>query len=211
MLGLTQRMPIRYRATPHRLTHGSPQRIRSPRRWSMLQGRFGTDRHRFAIDNACRPAATSQLGVGGYRFNRGGTPISRSAPGYSYNIALGGLPSGIPRQGWYDLQLSLTATESFNGLQANYEGTGGTNGSNQNNVNLVQCDTNGPWYGWSDPVCAGWFPQGEMVSFDHLSSPGPLMATAAQINPDATALTRPPSPSPDMAGPTSPQAAKDSG
>lgn len=155
----------------------------------------------------------------GYSFNFSVAPYSSiyfwvvlggvdyNAIGDSHNIALGGLPSGIPGQGWYDMQLSLTATESFNGLQANYEGTGGTNGSNQNNFNLVQCDTNtsagsvnltstiltpystsdtnGPWYGWNDPICAGWFPQGEMVSFDNLSAPGLLMATAAQINPNA--------------------------
>lgn len=135
--------------------------------------------------------------------------VDYNAIGDSHNIAFGGLPSNTPGQGWYDMELSLTATESFSGLQANYEATGGTNGSNQNGFNLVGCDTNtaagtvglssniltpyssgdtnGPWYGWGDPVCAGWFPQGPMVSFNNMGQTAamtfPTMYTsAAQVN-----------------------------
>ena len=135
--------------------------------------------------------------------------VDYNAIGDSHNIAFGGLPSNTPGQSWYNLELSLTATESFNGLQANYEGTGGTNGNGQNGFNLVGCDTNtsagtvnlssyiltpyssgdtnGPSYGWGDPVCAGWFPQGPMVSFDNMGQWAgmtfPTMyTTAAQLN-----------------------------
>lgn len=135
--------------------------------------------------------------------------VDYNAIGDSHDIALGGLPSNTPGQGWYDMKLSLSATESFDGLQANYKGTGGTNGSNQNNFNLVACetnaasgtvdltstiltpyssvDTNGPSYGWGDPVCSGWFPQGEMVWFDNMGqwggmSPAGAYTVAAQVN-----------------------------
>lgn len=135
--------------------------------------------------------------------------VDYNAIGDSHNIAFGGLPSNTPGQSWYDMELSLSATESFNGLQANYEGTGGTNGNGQNGFNLVGCDvnssagtvglssniltpyskgdTNGPSYGWGDPVCAGWLPQGPMVPFDNMGQWAgmtfPTMyTTAAQIN-----------------------------
>ena len=127
--------------------------------------------------------------------------VDYNAIGDSHNIAFGGLPSNTPSQGWYNLELSLTATESFNGLQANYEGTGGTNGSNQANFNLVACntannavnltdniltpysvgDTNGPSYGWGAPICAAWLPQGEMVDFSSYPTNG-VAANAAQVN-----------------------------
>ncbi len=136
--------------------------------------------------------------------------VDYNAIGDSHNIAFGGLPSNFPGgQSWYNMELSLTATESFSGLQANYEGTGGTNGNGQNGFNLVGCDTNttngtvnlssailtpyssgdtnGPSYGWGDPVCAGWFPQGPMVSFDNMGQTADnaetfMYTTAAQIN-----------------------------
>ena len=135
--------------------------------------------------------------------------VDYNAIGDSHNIAFGGLPSNTPGQSWYNLELSLTATESFSGMQANYEGTGGTNGNGQNGFNLLGCgvnsaagtvtlssnvltpyssgDTNGPWYGWGDPVCAGWLPQGPMVPFDNMGQTADsgltfMYTTAAQIN-----------------------------
>lgn len=135
--------------------------------------------------------------------------VDYNAIGDSHDIAFGGLPSNTPGQSWYDMKLSLSATESFDGLQSNYEGTGGTNGNGQNGFNLVGCDTNaaagtvglssqvltpyssrdtnGPWYGWGDPVCAAWLPQGPMVPFDNMGQWAgmtfPTMyTTAAQVN-----------------------------
>ena len=127
--------------------------------------------------------------------------VDYNAIGDSHNIAFGGLASGTANQGWYNMKLSLSTTESFSGLQANYQGTGGTNGSNQSNFNLVACntangnvnltdniltpysssDTNGPWYGWDAPICAAWLPQGQMVDFQSWPTNG-VTANAAQVN-----------------------------
>lgn len=119
----------------------------------------------------------------------------------SHVIGFGGLPSGTSGQGWYDMQLNLSATESFQSVIPNYSQTGGTNGSNQNNFNLVECNTaNGnvaltgkiltpytwanataPAYKWGDPICAAWAPQGTMVQATVYPQPT-VAATAAQIN-----------------------------
>ncbi len=105
--------------------------------------------------------------------------------GDSMNIGFGGLPSNTPGQSWYDLNLNLGLTESFEHLSPNYTWTGGTNTTNnQNGFNLVKCDTNGgvfttdqvltpaargftpnnvPWYFMNDPICAAWLPVGQMI------------------------------------------------
>lgn len=105
--------------------------------------------------------------------------------GDSHKIGFGGLPSNTPGQSWYDMQLNLTATESFGNLTPMYSWTGGTNtDNNQNGFNLVRCDTNGgvfttdqvltpyakgyspsniPQYDSGDPICAAWLPVGQML------------------------------------------------
>lgn len=105
--------------------------------------------------------------------------------GDSHNIGFGGLPANTPGQSWYDLDLNLSATESFEYLSPNYTWTGGTNtDNNQNGFNLVKCDMNGgvfttdqvltpyargftpnnvPWYFMNQPICAAWLPAGQMI------------------------------------------------
>jgi hypothetical protein len=105
--------------------------------------------------------------------------------GDSHKIGFGGLPENTPGQSWYDLQLNLTATESFGNLAPMYSWTGGTNtDNNQNGFNLVRCDliggvfttdqvltpyargyspSNIPAYSSGDPICAAWLPVGAML------------------------------------------------
>jgi len=123
----------------------------------------------------------------------------------SHNIGFGGLASGTSGQSWYDLRLSLTATESFSALVPSYSGTGGTDPAtnNQNGFNLVQCNTaNGnveltdviltPYsqtttstsniYSWGQPICAGWLPEGQMVNITSTPGSTGVVANAGQIN-----------------------------
>ena len=121
--------------------------------------------------------------------------------GDSHLIGFGGLPQNTPGQSWYDMQLNLTATESFGNLSPQYSGTGGTNtDNNQNGFNLVQCDMNGgvfttdhvltpyakgyspsniPQYNSGDPICAAWLPVGQMLS---VSDAAPEVSIAVGAN-----------------------------
>lgn len=122
--------------------------------------------------------------------------------GDSHNIGFGGLPANTPGQSWYDLDLNLSATESFEYLSPNYTWTGGTNSNNnQNGFNLVKCDMNGgvfttdqvltpyagnhtpnnvPWYYMNDPICAAWLPVGTMLPVSEASVEIGLTSGASQ-------------------------------
>lgn len=115
--------------------------------------------------------------------------------GDSHMIGFGGLPQNTPGQSWYDMQLNLSATESFNNLSPQYTWTGGTDSSNnQNGFNLVKCDLNGgvfttdqvltPYargsypgnvtdYYSGDPICAAWLPVGQQL---------PVSDASVQVN-----------------------------
>lgn len=129
----------------------------------------------------------------------------------SRQIAVGGLPSGTSGQSWYDFELTMTATQSFSSLQVNYDNTGGTESTTngQNNFNVVQCSptsfnpnassvsivptTNiltpfmsqrvfGQIYGWNQPICMGWAPQGTNIPYTASNPAGGVPVTAAQDN-----------------------------
>ncbi len=135
-----------------------------------------------------------------------GIGTSTSLNAGSANIALGGLPTGTKGQSWYDFAVSLNGASaawsvgsSFSSMQVQYQNTGGldpaTNG--QNLFNIVQCTsgassvaptntlltpyssswTTGPTYGINQPVCAGWYPQGQFQPITQLpGSPFTLQA-----------------------------------
>ncbi len=127
--------------------------------------------------------------------------------GSPYSIGLGGEPSGQGGAGWFDLLPSFQGQPTLNlsNITTSYNGTGGTNGSNQNNFNLVACDANanaqtvgltpsiltpysggaanGPTYQPFQPICAAWFPQGTMVTSGLSVTPQQGVTTqAAQVN-----------------------------
>lgn len=122
--------------------------------------------------------------------------------GSNYVMGFGGAPNGTRGAGWYDMGFDFNPMNgNVESLTANYSGTGGTNGSNQDNFNLVACnvgtDTVGltsnvitPYSsgqstislgGYAPPVCAAWMPQGTMVNFNSTPSGG-VTAQAAQVN-----------------------------
>jgi hypothetical protein len=90
---------------------------------------------------------------------------------------------------------------ALSNMTVNYSGTGGTNGSNQNNFNIAQCNVNAsantvgltanvltPYSGGqanvslgNGPICAAWFPQGTMVNISSTPAPG-IAALAGQVN-----------------------------
>ena len=127
--------------------------------------------------------------------------------GSDYSIGLGGEPSGQGGAGWYDMLPWFEGEPTLNLSQitTSYNGTGGTNGSNQSNFNLVACNAdanaetvgltpsiltpysggaaNGPTYQPFQPICAAWFPQGTMVNSGLSSTPQQGMTvSAAQVN-----------------------------
>lgn len=91
----------------------------------------------------------------------------------------------------------------FQSLQVNYNGTGGTdvNTSQQNNVNVVQCNVNGssvspttkiltphsgggasgPHFSQNEPVCRAWMPDGQYLNFTQGTSTQ-FTASAVQLN-----------------------------
>lgn len=121
----------------------------------------------------------------------------------SQAIAIGGLPSNTSGASWYDFFLNLKSTLGFEALQVQYDHTGGTNTStnNQNNFNVIPCNTSnggvqpgygtltpfaaaqaeGPTYYTGDPICLAWLPEGEMVAFENAGADG-YTITAAQEN-----------------------------
>ena len=128
----------------------------------------------------------------------------------SSNIALGGLPSGTSGQSWYDFAVSLngantfTNGSTFSSMQLQYDGTGGldnaTNG--QNLFNIVQCTSGtnsvapsndlltpynagwiaGPTYGINQPICAGWYPQGQFQQFSSVGGTGFTLQAVQSYN-----------------------------
>lgn len=123
------------------------------------------------------------------------------------SIGFGGLPSGTSGQGWFDLSPQFVdnrqwaTNQQFLNMTVNYSGTGGTNGSNPNSFNLVACNVGSssvgltsniltPYsvglsssvqYGIGAPICAAWFPQGDMVTIASTPQNG-VTPTAGQKN-----------------------------
>jgi hypothetical protein len=126
----------------------------------------------------------------------------------SHSIALGGLPSGTRGQSWYDLAVTLNGEDginggtSFNSMQVQYDGTGGTStaSNNQNLFNIVACNSTaagivptgnvltpysptwiaGPTYSANQALCAGWMPEGVNMGFGQAASGAPFNTLAVQ-------------------------------
>jgi hypothetical protein len=142
----------------------------------------------------------------------GSTVVWASFWGYNANgygqplpIGFGGAPSGTRGAGWFDLTPNFGSKNQYSNLvniTVNYSGTGGTNGSNQNNFNLVDCNVGantvgltpniltpyssgqaqGMTYQAFQPICAAWFPQGTMVTNFSSTPQSGVTAKSAQVN-----------------------------
>jgi len=146
--------------------------------------------------------------------------VDENLIGTSHTFSIGGLPGGTSNASWYDFALTLNADDSFTGLYPYYSGTGGTDPATngQNGFNIVACNpgsfttgetvtvtptaqvmtpyssskrnaTNGS-YGWNQPICMAWLPEGTMVT-DQVSvtGNGPVgTVLAAQVNSDSVSV-----------------------
>lgn len=127
--------------------------------------------------------------------------VDENLIGDSNTFEVSGIPNG---PSWYDMQLDLNLDGSFKLLYAYYENTGGTGANNgQNGFNIVQCSPStlpssgsvnvfptpvvltpyttsvgGVNFGWSQPLCFAWLPEGENITSEIQSS-----TAAGQTNP----------------------------
>jgi hypothetical protein len=124
---------------------------------------------------------------------------NKSAGSYGF----GGMQGGTRGAGWFDMNPSF-ANNGLSGMTVAYSGTGGTNGSNQNNFNIVSCNVGAntvgltaniltPYSGGqagvsigNGPICAAWLPQGTMVNFASTPVSG-VTAQAGQVNESSSA------------------------
>ena len=120
------------------------------------------------------------------------------------SYGFGGRAGGVSGAGWFDMSPTFS-NGALTNMTANYSGTGGTNGSNQRNFNIVQCNVNAsantvgltpniltPYSGGqanvslgNSAICAAWFPQGNMVNITSTPANG-VTAQAGQVNETAT-------------------------
>lgn len=133
----------------------------------------------------------------------GGVDYNEIQGGGNNVMGIGGMPNTDVGNSWYDFHLDINADMGFSSMNVYYSNTGGTDEatSGQNNFNVLPCwnqngylnpgfgtltpyssgNANGPTYGFGDPVCLGWFPNGDMVPFANAGAPG-YSITAAQEN-----------------------------
>ena len=146
--------------------------------------------------------------------------VDENLIGTSHTFSIGGLAAGTANASWYDFDLTLNADMSFSSLSPYYSGTGGTDPATngQNGFNIVECDpssfTTGetvtinptaqvmtPYssskrnatnnsYGWNQPICMAWLPEGTMVTDQvNVTGNGPVgTVLAAQVNSDSVSV-----------------------